>query len=99
MSTCFATCLCVYLNLLTEKIRNKEPDIGWAFCKAAHEVWVPMRTERDVDTDRVALFDELFLQIAADAIQHLKLDRVLWQANFFGILFCKRDAFIVMSCN
>src|SRR5215472_4325690 len=57
-----------------EEVFGEEEDVGGAFGEATHEVGVPLGAEGDVDADAVALRDELALQIAADAVEHLKLE-------------------------
>ena len=51
-------CLPVYLCtcLPPEKIRNEEPNIGRTLREAAHEVWIPVRAERNIHTHWIALF-------------------------------------------
>src|SRR5215510_9770862 len=51
-------------------------DIGGAFGEAAHEVWKPLTTEGDVHADPISFLYEVGLQIAADAVQHLKLETI-----------------------
>ena len=55
-----------------------------------------MRAEGNIDADRVALRGQAFLQVAADAEQHLELERILGQADLLGVLLRKGDALLVM---
>ena len=48
-------------KLLSEKIRDEEPDISRAFGETAHKVWIPLRAKGNIDTDGIALFNKLFL--------------------------------------
>ncbi len=70
------TCVLVYLP--SEEIRNEEPDICGALCKATHEIRIPVGSKRDIDAHGIALFHKLLLQITADAVQHLKLNALFW---------------------
>ena len=92
---CFLDTL--FTLLFSEEIRNEEPDIGRAFRQTAHEVGVPVRAKWNVDADGITFLDQLFLQIAADTVQHLKLDGLLGQAYFFRILLRKGNPFLVMG--
>ena len=83
-------------QLLPEEIRHKEPDVRRAFRKAAHEVGIPLRAKWNVNAHGVTFFHESFLQVAADAVEHLKFDGVFGKPYFFGILFCEGNSFFVM---
>src|SRR6185436_10913246 len=83
-------------NLLSEEIGNKEPNIRRSLRQTAHEVGIPMGAERNIHADRITLLRQLVLQIAANSVEHLKLDCLLGQTNFFGMFFRKLDPLIVL---
>jgi hypothetical protein len=60
LSMCFLPFLCACF-LLAEIIGNKEPDIGWTFCKTPHEVGIPMPAKGNIDADRIAFIYKLLL--------------------------------------
>ena len=66
--------LLLFSGLGSEEVARQEEDVGGAFGQPAHEVGVPLGAEGDVDADAVALADELALQVAADAVEHLELE-------------------------
>jgi hypothetical protein len=67
----------VELRLVFEKVFREKENVGGALGEAAHEVGVPLWTEGDVDADAVALGREAVLEIAANAVEHLKLEGML----------------------
>src|ERR1035437_1313814 len=58
---------------------QEEHHVGRAFSQAAHEVRVPLATIGHVDPDPIARLDELLLQVAPDAVEHLELELVTAQ--------------------
>src|SRR5215472_13353869 len=66
-----------------EEVFGEEEDVGGAFGEAAHEVGVPLGAEGNVDADAIALGDELALQVAADAVEHLELEGGFFDAVHF----------------
>jgi len=57
-----------------EKIFQNEDRVGGAFGEAAHQIRIPLRSKRDVDAHAPSVANELLLQIAADSVEHLKLE-------------------------
>src|SRR6476659_287189 len=51
-------------------------DIRWTLGETAHEIRIPLRSERHVHAHTVSLAHELVLQIAADTVEHLKLEAI-----------------------
>src|SRR5436190_20947599 len=76
------------LRLPSEQILQNENRVCRPLCKSPHQVWVPLRSERDVDAHAPAVADQLFLKIAADAVKHLKLKCVI--SDLFGARECER---------
>lgn len=46
-------------SLATKQVCDEEPDIGRPFRQSAHEIWVPLRAEWNVDADRVAAGEQV----------------------------------------
>ena len=67
----------IWFALVLEEVFGEEEHVGGALGEAAHEVWVPLRAEGDVDADAVALGGEAALKVAANAVQHLELEGML----------------------
>src|SRR6266481_10051884 len=63
--------------LVLEEVFGQEEEVGGAFGEAAHEVGVPLGAEGDVDAHAVAFVGEAALEIAAYAVEHLKLEGML----------------------
>ena len=63
-------------------LRTHGRDVGRALAQPAHEVGKPLAPERNVDAHAVALLGERGLQIAAHAVQQLKLESVRADAAF-----------------
>src|SRR6185312_11046063 len=70
---CAADRICMLLLLLFHQIFQQEQQIGGPLRQPAHEIGVPLRAKRNVYPHPPALAAQLFLQIAPDAVQHLKL--------------------------
>src|ERR1700737_5173212 len=63
-----------FADHLPEDISGEEPHLCGAPREAAHQIWIPLRSEWDVNPHAISLAHELGLQIAAHSIQHLKLE-------------------------
>src|SRR4051812_33076718 len=51
-----------------------ERDVRRAFSQPAHEVGIPLRAERHIDTHAIALPHELLLEVAPYTVEHLELE-------------------------
>src|SRR5580765_8907013 len=71
-----------WLPLFSKNAANHKTDVGWPLAQPAHEIRKPFASERDVHTDAVALADEHGLQVAADAVEHLELERIASDMGF-----------------
>src|SRR5688572_26015856 len=88
---------------LFDDVAGHERDVCGTFGEPAHQIRIPLRAERHVHAHPVALTNELVLQIATHAVEHLKFipvarDRVLRRKMLrFGndALVMRRDAGIV----
>src|SRR5882762_6924303 len=60
-----------------QDVAQKEDQVGGALGQAAHEIREPVAPIRDINTDSVAILDELPLQVRAHAVKHLKLEIIL----------------------
>src|SRR5437588_6250991 len=58
-----------------KQIFQNEDRVRRAFGQAAHQIGIPLRAEGDVDAHAPAVTYKLLLQVAAHAIEHLKLER------------------------
>ena len=63
---------------------QEERQVGGALGQPAHEVSVPLRAERYVDPDVIALVGQPSLLGIADAVQHLVLEIVNPAASLTG---------------
>jgi len=83
-------------GLGAQDIFGDKQNICRAFCQAAHEIWIPLGSEGDVDADAPSFFDQALLQIAANAVKHLKLEsiagNVFADGEGFGLV---NDGFVV----
>ena len=71
-------------------------NIGGALTQSPHKVGIPLAAERDVDADPPALAHQTLLQVAADAIKHLELERIAGQFFCSGkSLGLPNDIFVV----
>src|SRR5215467_5473092 len=52
-----------------EKVLQDEEGVGGAFGQPAHQVGIPLGAEGNVDAASPAFFDQLLLQITADAVE------------------------------
>src|SRR5208282_3784216 len=59
-----------------QKVLGDEQHVRWALGQPPHEVGIPLGAERDVDAHAPAIFDQALLQVAPDAVQHLKFKSV-----------------------
>src|SRR5215218_7612392 len=58
------------------QVGEEEVEVGGAFGEAAHDVGVPLGAVGEVDAEAVAFGDNLLLEVAADAVEHLELEAV-----------------------
>src|ERR1700687_771117 len=63
-----------FADQLPEDISGEERDVCGTLREAAHQIWIPLRSEWDVNPHAISLAHELGRQIAAHSIQHLKLE-------------------------
>src|SRR5947209_18039686 len=56
-----------------EQILQNEDGVSGALGQATHQVGIPFRPKGNVNPAAPAIFHQLLLQVAADAIEHLKL--------------------------
>src|SRR6185312_7928950 len=61
---------------LLDDVAGHERDIGGTLCEAAHEVRIPLCTERNIAPHPPALADDLLLQVAANPVQHLEFEAI-----------------------
>src|SRR5262249_41265023 len=62
-------------DLLSEQIPQDEQRVRRTFRQTAHEVGIPLRPERNINAAAPAFFHQAVLQVTADAVEHLKLER------------------------
>jgi hypothetical protein len=54
----------VMCNILTsDQIRYEKPKIRWTFGQAAHEIGIPLRPERDIDSYWITFLSQLDLKV------------------------------------
>src|ERR1700722_4796837 len=63
-------------RLRPQQVAGDKEDIGGALAQSPHEIWVPFGAERNVNPNPPAFSHQTLLQVAADAVEHLKLERV-----------------------
>src|SRR2546421_4873132 len=56
-----------------QRLQDKER-VGGSLSQAASEIWIPLVAEWNIDPHVVAVLEQLILQIAADAIEHLEFE-------------------------
>src|SRR6476646_9782377 len=66
-------CLTAATDGLLDDVPGDEGEVGWPFGESAHEIRIPLRPEGNIHPHPVAFGDELFLEVAADAVEHLEL--------------------------
>src|SRR5260370_16703380 len=59
---------------LAERVAQYKYQVIRPFGQAAHQVGIPLRAVRYINTYLVALTYEFFLQVAADTVEHFELD-------------------------
>src|ERR1700681_4928596 len=59
---------------LPEDISGEERDIRRTFSEPAHQIWIPLRSERNVHAHAISFAHELVLEIAPHSIKHLELE-------------------------
>jgi hypothetical protein len=68
---------CPGLAVLTlQDVVQQEPHVRGPLRQAAHKIRIPLRSERYIAAHVEALFHQVFLQIAPDSIEHLKLKSI-----------------------
>src|ERR1035437_92128 len=78
---------------LARDLAGNEREVCRTLREAAHEILVPLRAERNVDAQPVAVARELVLQVAPHAVQHLELEARALDAMLGGEGFRERDDF------
>src|SRR2546430_15103739 len=63
--------------LALQKVLHQEQNIRGALRQTPHEVRIPLRAKRHIDSDSEAQLRQPSLQVAPDAIEHLELERSL----------------------
>src|SRR5262245_39370056 len=61
--------------LPADQAGQEEAEVGGPLGEPAHEVGEPLVAVGDVHAQAVALGDDLLLQVAADPVEHLELER------------------------
>ena len=84
---------------LLEQLTEDKERVGWPFGKPAHEVRVPLASVRDVDSHPVAPLQQSALQLALDAIKHLKLKAVSTDLVCTRPSLCSGDQVGIVSCD
>src|SRR5438270_13251989 len=82
---------------LFEQVLQDKQCVGRAFRQSPHEIGIPFMAEGDVDAYPPAFFRELLLQIAADAIEHLTLERLGGVVLGFSEINGRPDHVLVMG--
>src|SRR6476660_3132393 len=59
---------------LADHVARDESHVRRPLCQATHEIRIPLRAEGHIDTHSISVAHELLLQVAADAVEHLKLE-------------------------
>src|ERR1035437_7842444 len=59
---------------LPQDVSRHEDEVRRTLGETAHEIWIPLRAERHVDAQPVALTRELLLEIAPHAVEHLEFE-------------------------
>src|SRR3569832_2670105 len=70
------------------QILQHEPHVRRPLGQPAHEVRIPVFSIRNIDPDVEPVARELSLQIAPDAVEHLKLKLFFSDSLTFGVFFC-----------
>src|ERR1700694_476246 len=65
-----------FADHLLEDIPGEECDVCGTLRETAHQIWIPLGSERDINPHAVSLTNELVLQIAPHAIQHLEFESI-----------------------
>src|SRR3974390_2203058 len=68
--------------LAAEEVPRDKEHIRWTLAQTPHEIRIPFRAEGDVDAHAPAVAHKLLLQIAANAVEHLKFEGLGW--NLLG---------------
>src|SRR4051812_44136322 len=79
-----------------DDVASDESDVGRPLGEASHQIWIPLRAERDIDAHAITFPNQSVLQISADPIEYLKLIAT----RSAGLLFCESpglpdDRFVV----
>src|SRR6266700_8230530 len=62
-------------RFLSKQVLQDENRIGGTLRQSPHQVGIPLRAKGNVDAAVPAVLDQLQLQVATDAVQHLELKR------------------------
>src|SRR6476469_9514686 len=71
-----AMALRVTVERLANDVAGDEGDVGRALREPAHEIRIPLGAEGHVAADAIPFLHERFLEVAADAVEHLELEAV-----------------------
>src|SRR6266852_5879055 len=93
----FSCLTCSNSDLFSKQIPSNEQCVGRAFGQASHKVGIPFRAERDVNPHPPSLSYQALLQIATDAIKHLKFKGVARNAVLGSEGLGLVDDFFVMG--
>lgn len=83
--------------LFLEQVSDKEEDIRGALGQSPHEIRIPLTAKGDVHPDIVSLPRQLLLEIAPDAIDHLKFEGI-FREYFFNWANSFATRIMVVSC-
>src|SRR5690242_16660588 len=84
-------------RLTPEDVACDEHQVGRALGHPARQVGIPLRAEGNVDADVIALARQLFLQVTADAIEHLELEARARDVVRLGVTDGLTDDMLVVS--
>src|SRR5579871_3494275 len=60
----------------SQQVPRQEEDIGRPFRQPPHKIWIPRLAVRNVEPQSVSFVNQLPLDVAADAIEHLEFEGV-----------------------
>src|SRR4030095_13438480 len=83
-------------NSNLKQILHHEPNICRPLGQPPHEVRIPVFSVRHIDSHVVAIARQLFLKIAPDAVQHLKLKFIFSDSFSCRKLNCRIDHLWIM---
>ncbi len=83
-------------HLAPQQIPGDEEYICRSFRQAAHEIGIPLGTEWNVNAHAPSFAHQPPLQVAANAVEHLKLKGVAWNIFLRGKCFGLIDDLLVV---